>query len=50
MPPKRILKNRCSDIEFGGILESLMAILGALLIPKFKKNLILIYIASYVAK
>ena len=31
----KILKNRCPDIEFGGILESLMAILRAL-ISKFK--------------
>ena len=27
MPPWKILKNRCPDIEFGGILESLMVIM-----------------------
>ena len=27
MPPRRILKNGCPDIEFGGILESFMAII-----------------------
>ena len=27
MPPRKILKNRCLDIEFGRILESFMAII-----------------------
>ena len=27
MPPRKILKNRCHDIEFGGTLESFMAII-----------------------
>ena len=37
MSPRKILKIRGSDIEFGGILESYMAILCAL-ISKFKLN------------
>ena len=31
MPPRKILKNRCSEIESGGILECLLAILYALI-------------------
>ena len=27
MPRRKILKNRCPDIEFGSILESFMAII-----------------------
>ena len=30
-PPRKILKNRCSEIESGGILECLLAILYALI-------------------
>ena len=31
MPPRKYLKNRCSEIESGGILECLLAILYALI-------------------
>ena len=34
MSPRKILKNRSPDIEFGDILESLMAILCALISNK----------------
>ena len=35
MPPRKILKNKCPDIEFGDIMESLIAIL-CVLISKLK--------------
>ena len=39
MPPKRILKNRYPDIEFGSILESFMAIIIMCINGQIKFNL-----------
>ena len=39
MPPGKILKNRCPDIEFGSILESYMAMIIMCINGQIKFNL-----------
>ena len=46
MPPRKILKNRCPDIEFGSIMGSFMAVIIICINFKIQINLI----SSYLAK
>ena len=39
MPPRKILKNRCPDVEFSSILESFMAIIIMCINGQIKFNL-----------